>query len=143
MLKKRERLLNQLAHYSIVFLLLSCSKYQGNLTVIKAYAPENGYAPCPLSNKGIQLNIKNIWKYKKGKLIQSQGCLSEGLYTEDFEKNNQYSNEEEKIKNLSISKSENSINFFNQKYTIVRNSKDSIFVKSGEDEYLIFVGDIK
>lgn len=142
MLKKLKRLLNLLLHSSILFLVLGCSKYEGELTVIETYLPQKeGYVACSINDLSEKLGIENIWKYKNGKLVQYQGCASEGLYTEDFEKENTYSLEEKKMQRLSIEKNENNVIFFDKKYKIIRINKDSIFTKSNENIF-VFVGNI-
>ncbi|MFN5774216.1 hypothetical protein, partial [Flavobacterium sp.] len=59
-------------------------------------------------------------RYKDGELIEYEGCASEGKYIEDFRKNNNYSNEDELVKNLSIKRTKKEVIFFNEPYSIIK-----------------------
>ncbi|WP_126653686.1 hypothetical protein [Chryseobacterium aureum] len=129
---------------SITFtILLSCNKYKGDLLVINAYYSKNPLCPSYVYYESEKLTIENIRRYKNGKLVEYQGCGSEGLYTDNFDGRGKYSKEDEALKQLSISKKGNKIFFFSKEYEAVKESNDTIFVKSKvDDEYLVFVGTI-
>jgi hypothetical protein len=125
------------------FLLFSCSQYKGDLTVIKAKYEDVYSYPCTIYDQNKKLNISNIRKYRDGKLIEYQGCASEGLYTENFESNNEYSKDDLEVKYLSLKRIKKHVMFFNKKYEIEREHMDTIFAKSDvKNEYFIFIGNL-
>jgi len=141
---QKHRQLRLLILFFLIITFNSCSsKYQGTFEVIKYHLSENKW-PCivKFEDKNYFV-IDYIRKYYDGKLIAYQGCASEGIYTDDFEKNGKYSKEDEEVKQLLISKTRNQITFFNKIYNIQRVNKDSIYVKLiDKDEYYIFIGNI-
>lgn len=142
---KEHRQLRQLViSFFLIIIFNSCNnKYQGTFEVIKYHLSEKKW-PCVVKFKNKNyFVIDYIRKYNDGKLIAYQGCASEGIYTDNFEKNGEYSKEDEEVKQLLISKKRNQINFFNNIYDIQSVNKDSTYVKSPDkDEYYIFIGNI-
>ena len=145
MYKGRHRQLRQFAiSFFLIIILNSCTnKYQGSFQVVKYHISEKKW-PCVVKfeNRNYFV-IDYIRKYNDGKLIMYQGCASEGIYIDDFEKNGEYSKEDEEVKQLLILKKRNQVIFFNDIYNIQSVNKDSIYVKSpNRDEYYIFIGNI-
>lgn len=142
---KEQRQSRQLViSFFLIIIFNSCSnKYQGTFEVIKYHLSENKW-PCTLKFKDKNyFVIDYIRKYNDGKLVSYQGCASEGIYIDDFEKSGEYSKEDEEVKNLLISKKHKQIIFFNKIYYIESVNKDSIYVKAADkDENYIFVGNI-
>jgi hypothetical protein len=82
-------------------------------------------------------------KIRDGKLIEYEGCASEGLYTLDFQKYADYLNEDKLVKKLSIGRTTKEVKFFNETYPIIKQTKDSVFVKTKiKDEFYVFIGKI-
>lgn len=144
MYKKHILLRYLMISFLLIIIFNSCSnKYQGTFEVIKYHFSEKKW-PCIIKfeNKNYFV-IDYIRKYNDGKLVAYQGCASEGIYLEDFEKNVKYSKEDDEVKQLLISKKQNQIVFFNNIYNIQSTCKDSVYVKSSDkDEYYIFIGNI-
>jgi hypothetical protein len=144
MYKKHRQLCLLIISFFLIITFNSCNnKYQGTFEVIKYHFSENKW-PCVVKFEDKNyFVIDYIRKYNDGKLVSYQGCASEGIYTDDFEKNGEYSKEDEEVKQLLISKKKNQINFFNKIYNIQSVNKDSIYVKLlDKDEYYIFIGNI-
>lgn len=128
---------------SIVFLTCCAGKYKGDFSVIEA-DKEINYKPCTIAIKGNKFSINQVRVYKDGILTKREGCLTEGWFTLDFEKDdNTYSNEDEAVKELSISRKIDEISYFDKKYKIILENNDSIVVEESRGNYLIFIGDIK
>lgn len=141
---KKQRQLRLLIYFFLIITFNSCSnKYEGTFEVIKYHLSENKW-PCIVKFEDTKyFVIDYIRKYNDGKLVAYQGCASEGIYTDDFEKKGEYSKGDEEVKQLSISKTQNKIIFFNKIFNIQSVNKDSIYVKLlDKDEYYIFIGRI-
>jgi hypothetical protein len=144
MYKEHKRLRQQAISFFLIILLYSCnSSHKGMFEVIKYHKSDYKW-PCFLK---IQNNkyyvIDNIRRYKDGKLIEYEGCASEGKFVRDFTKSNKYTSEDKKVKKLSIYKKSNQIIFYDEEFQIVQEKKDSVFVKSkSEEKYYVFVGKI-
>jgi len=144
MYKEHRQLCLLIISFILIITINSCgNKYQGTFEVIKYHLSEKKW-PCVVKFEDKNyFVIDHIRIYNDGKLTAYQGCASEGVYTDDFEKNGEYSKEDEEVKQLLISKKHKQINFFNKIYNIQSVNKDSIYVKLlDKDEYYIFVGNI-
>lgn len=139
MLKELKKLLYLV---NSLIIIVSCNgNYKGDFSIIQADKDFN-HSACPVKINQDVFYIKNIRKYKNGKLFEYQGCASEGLYTENFSKNNTYSKEDELLKNLSVKRRRYVILYLDKSYKIEKEIQDSIFVKLKKDEFLILVGKI-
>jgi hypothetical protein len=139
MLKERKKwfyLINSL-------LFLSCSQYKGELIVIQAKYEDDYSYPCTIYYQNKKLNICNLRKYKDGKLIEYQGCASEGLYTENFESKSEYLKDDIEVEYLSLKRTKKYLVYFDKKYEIEKENMDTIFTKSDlKNEYFIFIGNV-
>lgn len=123
-------------------LIASChNEYPGEIQVLSVLQEDE--TPCVLLTDGQRMSISNIRKYRDGKLVEYQGCASEGFYTENLEDRGGYTSQGLLVKNLSLKLAKEQVVFFGDKYEIARRSGDSIFVKNTmENGYLVFVGSI-
>lgn len=142
--KQLHLVINILTLVLIAINYISCTNsYEGNFEVIKFHTSD-GIWPCIIkkeNNKYLVIDYKR--RYKDGKLIEYEGCASEGLYTLDFQNYTDYLKEDELVKKLSIERSEKEVVFFNESYPIINQTKDSVFVKTKiRDEFYVFVGKI-
>lgn len=117
--------------------------YEGNFEVIKYHKSDSKY-PCYIKIEDNQyLVIEYKRRYRDGKLIEYEGCASEGLYTLDFQKYADYLNEDKLVKKLSIGRTTKEVKFFNETYPIIKQTNDSVFVKTKiKDEFYVFIGKI-
>lgn len=144
MYKGQKQLKKAISICLISFILFSCNNgYKGKLEVIKYHISNNKW-PCYLKkevDKYLVIDFKR--RYKDGVLIEYEGCASEGKYIEDFTKDISYSKEDELVKVLSIQRTENTVIYFDNRYSIVKQTNDSIFVNTKiKNEYYVFVGKI-
>jgi hypothetical protein len=128
----------------IVINFIACTNlYEGDFEVIK-YHKSIGKWPCFIKKEKNQYwVIEYKRRYRDGKLIEYEGCASEGLYTLDFQKYADYLNEDKLVKKLSIGRTTKEVKFFNETYPIIKQTKDSVFVKTKiKDEFYVFIGKI-
>lgn len=145
---KEHRQLRQVIKLLTVLLIainfIACTNlYEGDFEVIK-YHKSIGKWPCFIKKEKNQYwVIEYKRRYKDGELIEYEGCASEGKYIENFRENNNYSNEDELVKNLSIKRTKKEVIFFDESYPVIKQTKDSVFVKTKiKDEFYLFIGKI-
>lgn len=143
MFNVQKKLLSLVVLVSSNVIMISCNKYKGDFYIINTYYTTNPLCPKYIFHKGRKLTIENIRKYRNGKLSRYMGCASEGLYTDDFEKEGNYSIEDEDVKNLSVYREGNKILLFSKNYKIINSNRDSLFLEPDkENKYLILVGNV-